>query len=85
MTMRAPYNVWTKLSDTFRAVADAIIVSKLSKIQNIKMEPSLSVRANANRIEWLVNELLSIGHVVSVIEKKRTLLRGPTSDFTVTE
>ena len=83
MTMRDPNQAWMKLSDMFQAVSKAIIDSKLSNIQNIKMEHSESVMAYAHRIEGLVNELLSIGHVVCNTEKKRTLLLGLISDFTI--
>ena len=83
MTLRNPFEVWQKLKASYQAVSEAAIDAKLTKLQQMRMDPEEPVMKYTNKIENLVNELAAAGHPISSLEKKRALLRGLREEFSV--
>lgn len=61
MTLCNPDEVWIKLQNTFQAVSETAIDSKLTQLQQINMDPTELLIAYVNRIHSLASKLSAAG------------------------
>lgn len=83
--MRCPAKFWKILNDMFRAVSEAAIDEKLSVLHSTKLQKGEKFIKYPSQIIEAIITLDIAGQTISKIEEKRALLRGPRSEFDVTE
>ena len=83
ISMRNPQMIWTTLKDMFESSSQANFDALLVQYQQLTMHESENVMQYVNRVVEMENNITSAGHKLSGDDKKRVLLRGLRSEFSV--
>lgn len=72
------------LRETFQTVSESAINAKLFRLQALILKHGEHILEYSNRLVDLIGKLEGAGHSVTMVEQKRTLLRGLLKEYEAT-